>query len=649
MTARFIRAAALILLAAVTAALILGMSADSGRGLDAADADYDDETDASGSDKVTLTFGDGFGNFYGPFEADRSELIVLPTTEDLGIEPREGEDVRKWLGSTYPYSEYAVDDVFVPQDDIDEYIFTAIWEDVYHVSFNTHGYTLNPIGDYVHFSLDSVYPPSYPTEVQVLDGYTFDGWYREDTDYLFAPGESFVMPDYDVELHIILKEKTEFTYTYTSLGEAVLEETFPRFEDSSISDQVLQRQHYTHTGWHDTREGKDYAIGEDILAVCDLNLEAKWDPVTYTVTYTDTLFNRVAEVPVVYGTPYEVPGMDASDGMKLLRWERTDDGSRSKHAPGDSRNGDGDMTMDSVWVPEKVTVVFESEHHETEPHRFDGGYVLTLPSHMDTGGVFTLMGWRSGDTEYRLGEQVELLDDMLMEAVWKRTNAMAPEITSDLPASVEASRGEEIVLSVSHADVVGEVTVSWFLDGEPFGNGFVCRLPPDLTWEPGAYHVRAVLTNHDPDAINTESVCNSAVCEVTVADTFYMFVDGVPGPVAEYRAGDPAVEVDMSSVGLPEGTEGLSYTEGGDAEIGCEGTVSVSVSGSGDTVLYPVIAEGVCTLSFPDGSEIDAEPGSSVELPEVPEGCSGWDLGDGFILPPGCHITVDGDMDLSAV
>ena len=74
-----------------------------------------------------------------------------------------------------------------------------------------------------------------------------------------------------------------------------------------------------------------------------------------------------------------------------------------------------------------------------------------------------------------------------------------------------------------------------------------------------------------------------------------------------------------------------------------------SVSGSGDTVLYPVIADGVCTLSFPDGIEIGAEPGSSVELPDVPEGCSGWDLGDGFILPPGCHITVDGDMDLSAV
>lgn len=645
MTARFIRAAALILLAVVTAALILGMSADSGRGLDAADAGHEGAPDASGSDKVTLTFGDGFGNFYGPFEADRSERIVLPTIEDLGIEPREGEDVRKWSCSVYPYDEYTVRGVFVPQGDIDEYIFTAIWEDVYRVSFNTHGYVIELIDDQVHFTLNKVIAP----QTQVLDGYTLDGWYREDTGHHFAPEEFFVMPDHDVELHIILKEKTEFTYTYTSLGETILEETFPRFEDSSISDQVLQRQHYTHTGWHDTREGKDYAIGEDILAVCDLNLEAKWDPVTYTVTYTDTLFNRVAEVPVVYGTPYEVPGMDASDGMKLLRWERTDDGSRSKHVPGDPLTVEGDMTMESVWVPEKVTVVFESEHHETESHRFDGGYVLTLPSHMDTGGVFTLMGWRSGDTEYGPGEQVELLDDMLMEAVWKRTNAMAPEITSDLPASVEASRGEEIVLSVSHTDVVGEVIVSWFLDGEPFGEGLVCRLPPDLTWEPGAYHVRAVLTNHDPDAINTESVCNSAVCEVTVVDTFYVFVDGVPGPVAEYRTGDPAVEVDMSSVGLPEGTEGLSYTEGGDAEVGCAGVVSVSVSGSGDTVLYPVIAEGVCTLSFPDGIEIDAEPGSSVELPDVPEGCSGWDLGDGFILPPGCHITVDGDMDLSAV
>ena len=79
MTARFIRAAALILLAVVTAALILGMSADSGRGLDAADAGHEGAPDASGSDKVTLTFGDGFGNFYGPFEADRSERIVLPT------------------------------------------------------------------------------------------------------------------------------------------------------------------------------------------------------------------------------------------------------------------------------------------------------------------------------------------------------------------------------------------------------------------------------------------------------------------------------------------------------------------------------------------------------------------------------------------
>ena len=645
MTARFIRAAALILLAVVTAALILGMSADSGRGLDAADAGHEGAPDASGSDKVTLTFGDGFGNFYGPFEADRSERIVLPTIEDLGIEPMEGEDVRKWSCSVYPYDEYVAGSLFTPHDDSDNYIFMAIWENVYCVSYNTHRYTLSPIENHEDYGLNSVYLP----QPQVLDGYTFDGWYRVDNSVSYAPGDILTLPDHDVELHIILKEKTEFTYTYTSLGEAVLEETFPRFEDSSISDQVLQRQHYTHTGWHDIREGKDYAIGEDILAVCDLNLEAKWDPVTYTVTYTDTLFNRVAEVPVVYGTPYEVPGMDAADGMKLLRWERTDDGSRSKHAPGDSLNVDGDMTMESVWVPEKVTVVFESEHHETESHRFDGGYVLTLPSDMDTGGVFTLMGWRSGDTEYRLGEQVELLDDMLMEAVWKRTNAMAPEITSDLPASVEASRGDEIVLSVSHADVVGEVIVSWFLDGEPFGEGLVCRLPPDLTWEPGAHHVRAVLTNHDPDAINTESVCNSAVCEVTVVGTFYVFVDGVPGPVAEYRAGDPAVEVDMPSVGLPEGTEGLSYTEGGDAEVGCAGVVSVSVSGSGDTVLYPVIAEGVCTLSFPDGSEIDAEPGSSVELPEVPEGCSGWDLGDGFILPPGCHITVDGDMDLSAV
>ncbi len=660
MPGRLLYIAAVFLITAAAAALFLGTPAECPVGnVDSQSATYSEGTDicltetlTNSDSAISLTFRDRTGTVFGTYSVSASEVIRLPTIEDLGVSPIEGYYVRTWIDSREPHSEYPVSSVFTPVDGINEYVFEAKWEETYMLRYHTHAYSSMVLPDEDHFNLDGITLQS----VTVNEGLTFKGWYRVDNGITYSPNQIFVMPSYDVDLHIVLEEKSSFTYSYSSpfLAGQAFTEHFDAFSSSSISDMELSRLHYKHNGWYDSREGITYNIGQQILAVSDLELTPVWQPNEYTITYEDTLSGISEDVKVTYGTEHQIRGISDTDGKVLIRWERTDDGSLTRFRIGDPYGPTEDITLRSVWAPQNVTVTMESEHHGDLVGNVPGGHVLTLPTgadpNFDTGGEFTLMRWMSGDTEYECGSQVELLDHTTFTAVWKRTKAMTPEIVADIPSSLSIGRGEEVLFDIRYEDVIGTETVAWYLNGVPSGEGTSFRLRPDLTTETGTFLVQARVTNVDTAAITTETVEDSSVCTVTVGDVWHLYIHGIPGPVAHYQRGSSTVTLDTGGVDTDLPITGLRHPDGGTLTDVWGGTVVIDV-GEHDTVLCPILSDGMCQIMYVSHvtDVVTASVGDVITLSQTPEGKEGWDAGDGFLLPGGSRLAISGDITLIAV
>lgn len=236
-----------------------------------------------------------------------SDTITLPTPT------RTGYTFLGWTGSNGLKPQL---EVIIHKGSIGDKTYTANWvSNSYKVSLNANGGVVNE--DYIMISYNSLYG-TIPTPTRV--GYTFEGWYYNDT---LITEDSIQDKEFDHEL--VANWKTiQYDITYNLAGGTASPlQTSYNIESDSFVLPVPTRTGYTFTGWTGTdlsSLSKNVTINKGTIG--NRSYTANWTINYYTVNYyvNGSLW---ATRSVAYNTALE--NLDAQSALDIYHkfnyWE----------------------------------------------------------------------------------------------------------------------------------------------------------------------------------------------------------------------------------------------------------------------------------------------------------------------------------------
>ena len=236
-----------------------------------------------------------------------SDTITLPTPT------RTGYTFLGWTGSNGLKPQL---EVIIHKGSIDDKTYKANWvSNSYKVSLNANGGVVNE--DYIMISYNSLYG-TIPTPTRV--GYTFEGWYYNDT---LITEDSIQDKEFDHEL--VAKWKTiQYDITYNLAGGTASPlQTSYNIESDSFVLPIPTRTGYTFTGWTGTdlsSLSKNVTINKGTIG--NRSYTANWIINYYTVNYyvNGSLW---ATRSVAYNTALE--NLDAQSALDIYHkfnyWE----------------------------------------------------------------------------------------------------------------------------------------------------------------------------------------------------------------------------------------------------------------------------------------------------------------------------------------
>ena len=236
-----------------------------------------------------------------------SDTITLPTPT------RTGYTFLGWTGSNGLKPQL---EVIIHKGSIDDKTYKANWvSNSYKVSLNANGGVVNE--DYIMISYNSLYG-TIPTPTRV--GYTFEGWYYNDT---LITEDSIQDKEFDHEL--VANWKTiQYDITYNLAGGTASPlQTSYNIESDSFVLPIPTRTGYTFTGWTGTdlsSLSKNVTINKETIG--NRSYTANWTINYYTVNYyvNGSLW---ATRSVAYNTALE--NLDAQSALDIYHkfnyWE----------------------------------------------------------------------------------------------------------------------------------------------------------------------------------------------------------------------------------------------------------------------------------------------------------------------------------------
>ena len=236
-----------------------------------------------------------------------SDTITLPTPT------RTGYTFLGWTGSNGLKPQL---EVIIHKGSIDDKTYKANWvSNSYKVSLNANGGVVNE--DYIMISYNSLYG-TIPTPTRV--GYTFEGWYYNDT---LITEDSIQDKEFDHEL--VANWKTiQYDITYNLAGGTASPlQTSYNIESDSFVLPIPTRTGYTFTGWTGTdlsSLSKNVTINKGTIG--NRSYTANWTINYYTVNYyvNGSLW---ATRSVAYNTALE--NLDAQSALDIYHkfnyWE----------------------------------------------------------------------------------------------------------------------------------------------------------------------------------------------------------------------------------------------------------------------------------------------------------------------------------------
>jgi uncharacterized repeat protein (TIGR02543 family) len=274
-------------------------------------------------------------------------------------------------------------------------------------------------------------------------GYTFAGWNTQSNgsgdNYL--SGSSFTVQSSNVTLYAKWSANS-YTITYNSNGGSgsaqrsstnVSSDTYTTGGSSVALPGVgtLTRSGYTFDGWNTSAAGggTNRAAGDTYTTVSDVIFYAKWNPVTYSITYDGNTSNG-GSAPTTGGyttgqaSPYSVASNTYTKTLHVFGgWNTAADKSGTNYSPGSPITTLSNITLYAIWIPQYTL------HYAINGGSVSSGSLPTdqlYNANTSVGPVFstvsrtgyTFGGWRNGSTTIAAGGSFTIVEDSVLTAIW---------------------------------------------------------------------------------------------------------------------------------------------------------------------------------------------------------------------------------------
>ena len=407
--------------------------------------------------QVTLTFDAGEGSFKDgktlSLTGKAGEAFTLTETP-----VREGYDLTGWnpaLPEKYPEKDTE---------------YTAVWvkEGDYTITYELDGGTNA-----------SENPASYNVESETITlkapakaGYTFEGWYMAED----FTGEAVTEIPQGTTGDITLYAKWElvsYTITYALDGGTNAPENPAGYnvETGTITLKAPTKDKYDFKGWYKDGEFTTQVTEITQGSTGDMTLYAKWELVSYTITYELNGGTNASENPASYNVESETITLKdpVKPGYTFAGWYK--DGEFTDEITEIAQGSTGDITLYAKWELESYTITYELDGGTNAPENPAGYNVetetITLKDPVKTG--YTFAGWYSADnspvTEITQGST----GDMTLYAKWE---LVSYTITYELDGGTNASENpasynvESETITLKDPVKTGYTFAGWYKDGE---------------------------------------------------------------------------------------------------------------------------------------------------------------------------------------
>ena len=280
----------------------------------------------------------------------------------------------------------------------------------------------------------------------VRSGYTFGGWNTQSngggTTYL--SGSLFTVGSSNVTLYAKWNANT-YTVTYNNNGGSgsaqrsganVTSDSYTTGGTSvTLPDAgTLTRSGYTFGGWNTSAagDGTNRLAAATYTTVSDVILYAKWEPVTYTITYNGNTSNGGTE-PTTGGyttgqaSPYVVLANSFTKSSSIFGgWNTAADRTGTNYSPGASITTLANITLYAIWIPQYTL------HYAINGGTVTSGSLpvdalltentsVTVFSSVGRTG-YTFDGWTNGASTIAPGGSFNILQNSVLTAKWTAIN-----------------------------------------------------------------------------------------------------------------------------------------------------------------------------------------------------------------------------------
>ncbi|MDD8049003.1 MAG: InlB B-repeat-containing protein [Thomasclavelia sp.] len=365
------------------------------------------------------------------------DASLLPTTTPT----REGYTFNGWKLGTTTITDATKYSDLVANDQVASVTLVAQWtQNDYTVHYDL-GYTgsTNPEDKTVHFS-DTSLLPTAPTR----EGYTFDGWYVDNTKVTSSTKYSDLVTDDSVS-------ETTLTGKWTPVDYKVTYEA-PKADDSSdvptqttnnhikdvitVSSDVPTREGWTFTGWTiKTPTTVTISDGKFTMPASDVVLEANWTQNDYTVHYDlgYTGSTNPEDKTVHFSDTSLLPTAPTREGYTFDGWyvDNTKVTSTTKYSDLVTDDSVSETTLTGKWTPVDYKVTYEAPKADdssdvptqtTNNHIKD---VIIVSSDVPTREGWTFTGWTiKTPTTVTIsdGKFTMPASDVVLEANWTQND-----------------------------------------------------------------------------------------------------------------------------------------------------------------------------------------------------------------------------------
>ena len=278
-------------------------------------------------------------------------------------------------------------------------------------------------------------------------GYTFSGWNiaSDGTGTNYLSGSLFTVGSDDVILFAKWSPNT-YTVTYNINGGTgnaqrssanVTSDTYTTDSSPVVFPGVgtLTRSGYTFGGWNTSAAGTgtNYVATNTYTTVSNVIFYAKWNPVTYTITYNGNQ-NTGGTTPTAGGyttgqdSPYAVLSNSFTKTLNVFGgWNTADNGTGTSYSPGASITTLVDIVLYAVWIPQ-FTLHYAINGGSVTSGSLPGDQLYNTGT--SVGPLFsavsrtgyTFDGWVNGSTTIVPNGNFTILADSVLTAKWTPIN-----------------------------------------------------------------------------------------------------------------------------------------------------------------------------------------------------------------------------------